>query len=94
MTNYLASEAIDFVAQRTFELVHIIVKYCPAATVWSLTMESVGHVCLRLLHGLFLMLQQYSRGHQLSKEYRLFYPFCYEQFTALISLSNISISQE
>ena len=75
MANYLASEAVDFVAQRTFELVHVIVKYCPAATVWGLAVKGVGHVCLRLLHGLFLVLQQHSRGHHLSKGYIIFDPF-------------------
>ena len=67
MTNYLASEAIDFVAQRTLEHVHVIVKYRPAATVRGLAVEGVGHVCLRLLHGLLLVLQQHSRGHQLKR---------------------------
>ena len=71
MTNYLASEAIDFVAQRTLEHVHVIVKYGPAATVRGLTVEGVGHVGLRLLHGLLLVLQQHSWGHQLKVGYML-----------------------
>ena len=67
MTNYLASEAIDFGAQRTFENIYVIVIYCPAATVRGLAMKRVGHVCLRLLHGLLLVLQQNSRCHQLEE---------------------------
>ena len=94
LTNYLASEAIDFVAQRTFEHVHVIVKYRPAATVRSLAVEGVGHVGLRLLHGLLLVLQQHSWGHQLKEGYTLSYKNILKTFTALISLSNISISQE
>ena len=70
MTNHLASEAVDFVAQGAFEHVHVIVKYCPARAVRGLAVKSVGHVCLRLLHRLLLVFQQHGRGDQLQQRYK------------------------